>query len=219
MLAWWIKQSSFQVGLFFTWALAKEAKIQHSKYWISTVTVCREYRHTYFQQSLGVLRTYRRSSLKLLSTLIWEIAQPDAARAHLRADLNLYGEAHSFGRSAFHIDQKVSLDLFEAYSDSKAADSKAEPVRALEAVKASGRLARAVQWKRGSRGLSAPWIQAWIFRQHNRSLSESKVPSATETRPKRTSGYSGQRAKDLSRSQILVAERVTLWKFLVQHWQ
>jgi len=142
MLAWWIKQSSFQVGLFFTWALAKEAKIQHSKYWISTVTVCREYRHTYFQQSLGVLRTYRRSSLKLLSTLIWEIAQPDAARAHLRADLNLYGEAHSFGRSAFHIDQKVSLDLFEAYSDSKAADSKAEPVRALEAVKASGRLAR-----------------------------------------------------------------------------
>ena len=57
-----------QVGLLFTWALAKKAEMKLSIH-------CRESLHTYFQQYWKVHQTYRRSALKLLSTLIWMISQ------------------------------------------------------------------------------------------------------------------------------------------------
>ena len=68
-----------------------------------------------------------------------------AATANLRADLSLSGEPHSFGRTAFQSHPQVSSDVFEGHFGPKLADSEAGPVPALEAVEASGRLARALQ--------------------------------------------------------------------------
>jgi hypothetical protein len=74
-----------------------------------------------------------------------DISVQRAPRANLRADLSLSGASYSFGRIAVQSHPQVSSDVFEAHFDPKPADSKAGPVPALEAVEASGRLARALQ--------------------------------------------------------------------------
>jgi len=68
-------QRHIQLGVLFTWALAKKAEMKHSTYWISTFRACRESLHTSIQQSSRFHQTHKRSSLKLLSTLIWMIYQ------------------------------------------------------------------------------------------------------------------------------------------------
>ena len=179
-----------QVRLLFTWALEKKADMEHSTYWISTVRACRESLHNCFQQSWEVHQTYRRSYFKLLSTLIWMISHSREQLEPIWGQIWAGLEKHIFlAWTAVQSHPQVSSDVFEAHFDPEPSDSAAGPVPALEAVEASGRLARALQWKGGPRGNCAPWIQAWSFRQHHRTLSESEVPSLTGTHPKSSGRY------------------------------
>jgi hypothetical protein len=63
----------------------------------------------------------------------------------LGIDLSLSGAAHSFERTAVQSHTQVSSDDSEAHFDPKPTNSAAGPVPALEAVEASGLLARALQ--------------------------------------------------------------------------
>jgi hypothetical protein len=74
--------------------------------------------------------------------------------------LSLSADTHSFGRTAVQSHPQVSSHVCEGFFDPKPGDSAVGPVSALEAVEASGRLARVLQWKRGPRGNCVPCTQA-----------------------------------------------------------
>ena len=127
-----------QVGLLLTSALEKKAEMKHSIYCISTVTACREPLHTYLQQSIS-------SNLQKIHAHLDDISVQRAGRANLRADLSLSADTHSFGRTAVQSHPQVSSHVCEGFFDPKPGDSAVGPVSALEAVEASGRLARVLQ--------------------------------------------------------------------------
>ena len=132
-----------QVGLLFTWALAKKAEMRHSIYWISTVRAWRESLHTYFQQSWGVHQTYRRSALKLLSTLIWMISQ---SREQLQP---IWGQIWACLENHILLEEllsKVTHKYPQMYLQVTSTLSQQTPKQDPFLRWKHGRLARALQW-------------------------------------------------------------------------
>ena len=124
---------------------------------------------TVFRSSSNLHKIFSQTALH---AYLDDISVQRAARANLRADITLSGEAHSFEITAVQSHPQVFSDVFEAYFDPKPSDSAAGPLTALEAVEASGCLGCIL------------CIQVWSFGEHNHSPFESEVPSVTGTQPK-----------------------------------